>query len=96
MPSPNGFESGDGIEAGAAADPGRWARLLSRLRLRHGLLLQDDTVWDAGTSRCPNLPPSRHADFGAWCREHVGSSCDVWLSSTMVHEWVCDPTLPPS
>ncbi len=32
--------------------------------------------------------------FAAWCEAHAGSRCRVWLASALLHELVCDPTLP--
>jgi len=51
----------------------------------HDLLLREGGLWD-GNQAWP--------DFAAWCSEHRGRRCRLWLSSALLHELVCDRTLP--
>lgn len=66
---------------------------LQRSRL-HTLLLQHDGLWDAGHPAAPNAPSQWHAGFEAWCDALQDASCELLLSGSMVHDLVCDPSLP--
>jgi hypothetical protein len=61
---------------------------------RHSLLLLGTELWDAGSARAPYPIATQHESFDRWCGSNPGRVCDVWLSSTLVHEMVCDPALP--
>lgn len=76
--------------------PSRWGAWVHNYTQRHSLLLHEGGLWDAGATREPLAPPHHHAGFGDWCVGHTGRVCDLWLSGALVHEMVCDPSLPLS
>jgi hypothetical protein len=68
--------------------PAAGARRLATPRARHALLWLADGLWDAGSSQAPLDPPRCHPDLDAWSAAHRDGSCDLWLSGTLVHEYV--------
>lgn len=72
----------------------RWMQWVGRMAQRHSLLLGHTGLWDAGSARAPYRIAKRCERFDGWCESNPGRVCDVWLSSTLVHELVCDPALP--
>jgi hypothetical protein len=55
----------------------------------HTLLLQHDGLWHAAAQAS-----QWHEDFDAWCRQAGPARCELLLSGTVVHDLVCDPSLP--
>lgn len=73
---------------------GRLRALVGRLAAPHALLLHAHGLWDAGSPRAPHRELHAHASFAAWCANHPGAACTLWLSGALLHELVCDPALP--